>query len=41
LATPIEFTGAAREQVKVFADRVSAIAARHGDAAAYVPEPIL
>jgi adenylosuccinate lyase len=41
LSTPIEFTGAAREQVKVFADRVSAIAARHGDAAAYVPEPIL
>jgi adenylosuccinate lyase len=41
LAAPVEFTGAARAQVDAFADRVAQIAARHGDAAAYVPEPIL
>jgi adenylosuccinate lyase len=41
LAAPIEFTGAAREQVNAFADRVAHVAARYNDAAAYVPEPIL
>ena len=41
LASPIEFTGAARAQVAAFAERVAAIAARHVDAAAYTPNPIL
>jgi adenylosuccinate lyase len=41
LADPIEFTGAARSQVRTFAERVGAIAERHADAAGYVPEPIL
>jgi adenylosuccinate lyase len=41
LATPLEFTGAARDQVAAFVVRVEAIAARHPDAARYVPEPIL
>jgi adenylosuccinate lyase len=41
LASPIEFTGAARTQVAAFVERVEALAARHPDAARYVPEPIL
>ena len=41
LADPIEFTGAARRQVREFAARVEAVTARHPDAAAYVPAPIL
>ncbi len=41
LASPIEFTGAARTQVAAFVERVEALAARHPDASRYVPEPIL
>ncbi len=41
LASPIEFTGAARTQVAAFVARVEAITARHHDAARYSPEPIL
>ena len=41
LASPIEFTGAARAQVAAFVARVEAITARHHDAACYSPEPIL
>jgi adenylosuccinate lyase len=41
LAAPLEFTGAARDQVGVFAERVAAIAARHPDAVGYAPAPIL
>jgi adenylosuccinate lyase len=41
LASPIDFTGAARAQVVSFVARVEALAARHPDAARYVPEPIL
>jgi adenylosuccinate lyase len=41
LATPIEFTGAARAQVRTFAERVEALVARHREAAAYHPAPIL
>ena len=41
LASPIEFTGAARAQVASFVARVESLAARHPDAARYVPEPIL
>jgi adenylosuccinate lyase len=38
---PLSFTGAATAQVQRFLDRVAEIAARHPDAAGYVPEPIL
>jgi adenylosuccinate lyase len=41
LAAPLEFTGAARQQVASFVERVGAVAARHADAAAYAPSPIL
>jgi adenylosuccinate lyase len=41
LGDPIEFTGAAREQVRAFVARVEAIVTRHAGAAGYVPEPIL
>jgi adenylosuccinate lyase len=41
LASPIEFTGAARRQARVFVERVDAIVARHAAAAAYRPAPIL
>ncbi len=41
LASPIEFTGAARAQVAAFVARVEAITARHHEAACYSPEPIL
>ena len=41
LAQPLEFTGAARRQVRVFAERVDAVIARHPEAATYAPAPIL
>lgn len=41
IAEPMEFTGAARDQVARVADRVEQIAARHPDAAAYSPGTIL
>ncbi|MEK9737176.1 MAG: adenylosuccinate lyase, partial [Candidatus Nanopelagicales bacterium] len=41
IAEPMEFTGAARDQVARVADRVEQIAARHPDAAAYSPGSIL
>ena len=41
LAQPLEFTGAARRQVRVFAERVAAVVSRHPDAATYAPAPIL
>ena len=41
VAEPIEFTGAARDQVARVADRIEVIAARHPDAAAYSPGAIL
>ena len=41
IAEPMEFTGAARDQVARVADRVEHIAARHPDAAAYSPGTIL
>lgn len=41
LAEPLEFTGAARNQVAAFADDVAGVVARHGAAAAYDPAPIL
>ncbi len=41
VAEPIEFTGAARRQVEVVAERVSRIVAEHPAAAGYVPAAIL
>lgn len=41
LVEPIRFTGRARAQTTRFVAEVEAIVARHPDAAAYVPEPIL
>lgn len=41
LSTPIEFTGAAREQVAAFVAAVGGVVTRHPDAAAYGPAPIL
>jgi adenylosuccinate lyase len=41
IAEPMEFTGAAREQVARVADRVQAIVEAHPAAAAYSPGSIL
>jgi len=41
LTEPLEFIGDARRQTAAFVARVGEIAARHPDAAAYIPEPIL
>ena len=41
LAQPIEFTGAAQQQVRVLADRVEILTARYPDAAGYQPGGIL
>lgn len=41
LAEPLEFTGAAREQVAAVVATVARIAAEHPGAAEYAPEPIL
>jgi adenylosuccinate lyase len=41
LTDPIELTGDARRQVATVAARIAALAARHPEAAAYSPEPIL
>ena len=41
VADPIEFTGAAAAQTRAVVARVEALAARHPDAAAYVPGAIL
>ena len=41
VADPIEFTGAAVAQTRAVVARVEALAARHPDAAAYVPGAIL
>ncbi len=41
VAEPLSFTGAASPQVQAVVARVEAVVARHPQAAAYVPEPIL
>jgi adenylosuccinate lyase len=41
VAEPIEFTGAAREQVAAVVDEVEHLLAERPDAAVYAPEPIL
>ena len=41
LAQPIEFTGAAQQQVRVLADRVEVLTARYPDAVGYQPGGIL
>ena len=41
VAEPIEFTGAARDQVARVVDRVEVIAAQHPSAATYTPGAIL
>jgi adenylosuccinate lyase len=41
IADPLSLTGAATTQVRTFLERAAAVTARHPDAAAYVPEPIL
>jgi adenylosuccinate lyase len=41
LAEPIEFVGAAPRQVAAFVDQVAGVVARHPDAAAYTPEPMI
>ncbi len=41
LTEPLEFTGVARRQVAAVVARIEALAARHPEAAAYEPEPIL
>jgi adenylosuccinate lyase len=41
IAEPLEFTGAARDQVARVSERVQAIADAHPDAAAYTPGSIL
>jgi adenylosuccinate lyase len=41
LAEPLEFVGAAPQQVAVVAKRVAEVANRYPDAAAYQPEPVL
>jgi adenylosuccinate lyase len=41
MADPISFTGAAAAQVGAFVDRVAEVVARHPEAAAYGPAPIL
>ncbi|NJC69073.1 adenylosuccinate lyase [Planosporangium thailandense] len=41
VADPSAFTGAASAQVKAVTDRIAAVVARHPEAAAYAPAPIL
>jgi adenylosuccinate lyase len=41
VADPIEFTGAAVDQVRAVVAKVEALVARHPDAAAYAPGAIL
>jgi adenylosuccinate lyase len=41
ISQPLEFTGAARDQVTVVADKVSKLVATSPEAANYRPEPIL
>jgi adenylosuccinate lyase len=41
VSDPIEFTGAARSQIRAVVRRVEAVVARHPDAAAYTPGAIL
>jgi len=41
LAQPIEFTGAAQQQVRALADQVEILTARYPDAAGYQPGGIL
>ena len=41
LEQPLEFVGAAPEQVRAFVTRVEALVARHPEAARYHPEPML
>jgi adenylosuccinate lyase len=41
LAEPIEFTGAARDQVRMLADRVEQISLQYPQAATYSPGGIL
>jgi adenylosuccinate lyase len=41
ISQPLEFTGAARDQVAVVADKVSKLVASSPEAATYRPEPIL
>jgi adenylosuccinate lyase len=41
IGAPLSFVGTAEAQVRAFVDEVSAVVARHPDAAAYRPEPIL
>jgi adenylosuccinate lyase len=41
MSEPLEFVGDARRQTAAFVARVGEIAARHPEAAAYTPEPIL
>ncbi|MEW6154060.1 MAG: adenylosuccinate lyase [Actinomycetota bacterium] len=41
VADPLAFTGAARDQVAAFVERTRDLAARHPEAAAYRPAPIL
>ena len=41
ISQPLEFTGAARDQVVVVADKVSKLVATSPEAANYRPEPIL
>ena len=38
---PLTFVGTAEAQVKAFVDQVALVVARHPDAAAYRPEPLL
>jgi adenylosuccinate lyase len=41
LEHPLEFVGAAPEQVRAFASRVETLVARYPEAARYQPEPML
>ena len=41
VAEPLSFTGAAERQVADLAARIGEVTAKHPEAAAYVPEPIL
>ena len=41
IGEPLSFVGTAEAQVQAFVDQVAAVVARHPDAAAYRPEPIL
>jgi adenylosuccinate lyase len=41
LSEPLDFVGDARRQVATFVARVDEVVARHPDADAFTPEPIL